>query len=81
MFHETFSAITDTLLNEENIKKLTLLGAEHDFQKEKDNLAAQIKQQRIIQYGTAAGLFDNPHFDRYPDPILPVEQNQRKRTL
>lgn len=56
-YHVAYEAIKDTLLNEENIKKLTLLGAEYEFQKEKDDLDAKIKQQRLVQYATAAGLF------------------------
>lgn len=56
-YHETYEVIKDTILNEENIKQLTLLGAEYEFQKEKVDFDAKIKRQRLIQYATAGGLF------------------------
>lgn len=56
-YHEAYEAIKDTLLNEEKIKQLTLFGAEYEFRKEKDDLDAKIKRQRLIQYATAGGLF------------------------
>ena len=59
-YYEIYHTVRDTLLNEENIKRLTLLGAEYDFEKEKQQLEyeldTKIKRQRLIQYAIAAGL-------------------------
>ena len=59
-YHEIYEAIKDSILNEENIERLALLGAEYAFEKEKQELQfesdAKLRKQRLIQYTTAAGL-------------------------
>lgn len=55
-YHEAYEAVKDTLLNEEKIKQMTLLGAEYEFKKEKADFDAKIKRQRLAQYATGAGL-------------------------
>lgn len=60
-YFEWHHDIKDTLINEENIKSLALLGAEYEFAKEKEDLErdleTQLRRQRSIQFATAGGLF------------------------
>lgn len=59
-YHEVYAAIKDTILNQENIKQSALLGAEYEFEKEKErieyDLETSLKEQRLLQYAVAAGL-------------------------
>lgn len=59
-YHEIYESAKDSLLNEEKIKSVALLGAEYEFEKEKQQLEyeldARLRRQRSVQYATAAGL-------------------------
>lgn len=59
-YHEIYESTKDSLLNEENINLLALLGAEYEYEKEKQQLKFEhdnlIRRQRSIQMATAAGL-------------------------
>lgn len=60
LYHEIYASLKDTLLNEESIKRSSLLGAEYEFDKEKKQieyeLDTKLKQQRLVQYAIGAGL-------------------------
>lgn len=59
-YHEIYESTKDSLLNEENINLLALMGAEYDYEKEKQQLEFEhdnlIRRQKSIQLATAAGL-------------------------
>lgn len=59
-YHEIYESTKDSLLNENNINTLALLGAEYEYDKEKQQLEFEhdnlLRRQRSIQLATAAGL-------------------------
>lgn len=59
-YHEIYESTKDSLLNEKNINLLALLGAEYDYEKEKQQLEYEhqtmINRQKSIQLATAVGL-------------------------
>ena len=59
-YHEIYAVLRDTILNEENIKRSSLLGAEYEFEKERQQieyeLDAKLRRQRVFQYAIGTGL-------------------------
>ena len=59
-YHETYESVKDGLVNEEKIKSIALLGAEYEFEKEKQQLEyeldARLRRQRATQLAIVAGL-------------------------
>lgn len=57
---EDYAILKDSILNQENIKLSAVLGAEYEFEKEKErieyDLITSLKEQRLLQYAVAAGL-------------------------
>ncbi len=67
-FHVQFKAMDDSIKNEDNTRKITLLESEYEFQKEKEQIEAtnklqsrkqeeQLQQQRYFTYASTGGLF------------------------
>ncbi|MEO1417014.1 MAG: tetratricopeptide repeat protein [Bacteroidota bacterium] len=54
--HQTYKALSDSLRDKKNTKRILLTEANYTFEKEKLILNQEIQTQRSIQYGSIAGI-------------------------
>jgi two-component system NtrC family sensor kinase len=55
-YYEIYSALKDTLLNEESIRRIAFLDAEYESEKKRQQIEIELRRQRMVKNSIGAGL-------------------------